>query len=529
MRLAALPLLFAPLLLSPLAHAAALSVCTEASPEGFDVVQYNSLTTTNASADVLMNRLVEFDASSGKVVPSLADSWEVSADGLTYVFKLHPKVKFHRTAYFNPSRELTAEDVKFSFDRMLDPANPWHKVAQSGYPHAQSLQLPALIKKIDALDPLTLRFTLDHADSTFLATLSMGFASIYSVEYADQLLKAGTQDKLNSQPIGTGPFVFGRFQKDASIRYKANPDYFAGKPAVDSLIFAITPDANVRLQKLRRNECQIALSPKPLDVTAALEEPALKVEKTAAFMTAFVAINSQHPPLDKPEVRQAINLAFDKANYLKAVFENTAEPANGPFPPNTWSYAKELPGYAHDPAKARQLLAKAGLKDGFQTTIWTRPSGSLLNPNPSLGAQQLQADLAQVGIQAEIRVIEWGELIRRAKAGEHDLLFMGWAGDNGDPDNFLTPQFTCAAVKSGTNFARYCDPGLDKLITAGKTTTEQGVRSKLYQQAQTQIQQQALWLPLAHPTAFALTRKDVHGYQVSPFGRQDYSKVSLKP
>ncbi|MEW7855771.1 ABC transporter substrate-binding protein [Pseudomonas chlororaphis] len=529
MRLAALPLLFAPLLLSPLAHAAALSVCTEASPEGFDVVQYNSLTTTNASADVLMNRLVEFDASSGKVVPSLADSWEVSADGLTYVFKLHPKVKFHRTAYFNPSRELTAEDVKFSFDRMLDPANPWHKVAQSGYPHAQSLQLPALIKKIDALDPLTVRFTLDHADSTFLATLSMGFASIYSAEYADQLLKTGTQDKLNSQPIGTGPFVFGRFQKDASIRYKANPDYFAGKPAVDSLIFAITPDANVRLQKLRRNECQIALSPKPLDVTAALEEPALKVEKTAAFMTAFVAINSQHPPLDKPEVRQAINLAFDKVNYLKAVFENTAEPANGPFPPNTWSYAKELPGYTHDPAKARQLLAKAGLKDGFQTTIWTRPSGSLLNPNPSLGAQQLQADLAEVGIQAEIRVIEWGELIRRAKAGEHDLLFMGWAGDNGDPDNFLTPQFTCAAVKSGTNFARYCDPGLDKLITAGKTTTEQGVRSKLYQQAQTQIQQQALWLPLAHPTAFALTRKDVHGYQVSPFGRQDYSKVSLKP
>ncbi|QQZ41980.1 ABC transporter substrate-binding protein [Pseudomonas sp. SK3(2021)] len=529
MRLAALPLLFAPLLLSPLAHAATLSVCTEASPEGFDVVQYNSLTTTNASADVLMNRLVDFDASSGKVVPSLADSWEVSADGLTYVFKLHPKVKFHRTAYFNPSRELTAEDVKFSFDRMLDPANPWHKVAQSGYPHAQSLQLPALIKKIDALDPLTVRFTLDHADSTFLATLSMGFASIYSAEYADHLLKAGTQDKLNNQPIGTGPFVFGRFQKDASIRYKANPDYFAGKPAVDSLIFAITPDANVRLQKLRRNECQIALSPKPLDVTAAREEPALKVENTAAFMTAFVAINSQHPPLDKPEVRQAINLAFDKASYLKAVFENTAEPANGPFPPNTWSYAKELPGYAHDPAKARQLLAKAGLKDGFQTTIWTRPSGSLLNPNPSLGAQQLQADLAEIGVQAEIRVIEWGELIRRAKAGEHDLLFMGWSGDNGDPDNFLSPQFTCAAVKSGTNFARYCDPGLDKLITAGKTTTEQGVRSKLYQQAQTQIQQQALWLPLAHPTAFALTRKDVHGYQVSPFGRQDYSKVSLKP
>ncbi|WP_422418214.1 ABC transporter substrate-binding protein [Pseudomonas sp. GZD-222] len=526
MRVATLPLLFAILLGPALAQAAALSVCTEASPEGFDVVQYNSLTTTNASADVLMNRLVEFDAAKGQVVPSLADSWTVSPDGLIYELKLHPEVKFHSTAYFKPSRSLDADDVLFSFQRMLYPAHSWHKIAQSGYPHAQSLQLPSLIKQIEAVDPLTVRFTLDHPDATFLATLSMGFASIYSAEYADQLLKAGTPEKLNSQPIGTGPFVFNRFQKDAVIRYRANPDYFAGKPAVDPLIFAITPDANVRLQKLKRNECQIALSPKPLDIAAASADPALKVEKTEAFMTAFVAINSQHPPLDKPEVRQAINLAFDKASYLKAVFEDTAVAANGPFPPNTWSYAKDLPGYPTDIDKAKALLGKAGLKDGFSTTIWTRPQGSLLNPNPSLGAQLLQADLAKVGIKAEIRVIEWGELIRRAKAGEHDLLFMGWAGDNGDPDNFLSPQFACAAVKSGTNFARYCDQRLDQLISAGRTTTDQSVRSRLYQQAQGLIQQQALWLPLAHPTAAALVRQNVEGYQVSPFGRQDFAKVS---
>ena len=216
----------------------------------------------------------------------------------------------------------------------------------------------------------------------------MGFASIYPAEYADKLLKAGTPEKLNSQPIGTGPFIFSRFQKDAVVRYKANPDYFAGKPAVDNLIFAITPDANVRLQKLHRDECQIALSPKPLDVGEAEKDPALKVEKTAAFMTAFVAINSQHPPLDKPEVRQAINLAFDKGSYLKAVFEGTAEAANGPFPPNTWSYAKELPGYPQDLAKAKALLDRAGLKDGFKTTIWTRPTGVRTSPN--LGAQLLQ-------------------------------------------------------------------------------------------------------------------------------------------
>ncbi len=525
MRLAALPLLFAPLL----CQAATLAVCTEASPDGFDVVQYNALTTTNASADVLMNRLLDYDAAAGSLVPGLAERWEVSADGLQWTFQLRPGVKFQRTEWFTPSRELNADDVLFSFQRMLDPDHPWHTVAASGYPHAQSMQWPALIERIEAPTPLSVRFVLKRPDATFLATLSMGFASIYSAEYAGQLLAAGTPEKLNSQPVGTGPFVLKRFQKDAVIRYSANPDYFAGRPAIDALVFAITPDANVRLQKLRRGECQIALSPKPLDVQAARQEAKLKVSETPAFMTAFVALNSQHPPLDKPQVRQAINLAFDKASYLKAVFENSATPADSPYPPNTWSYASDLPGYAHDPARARALLAEAGLAEGFRTTIWTRPSGSLLNPNPTLGAQLLQADLARVGIQAEIRVIEWGELIRRAKAGEHDLLFMGWAGDNGDPDNFLTPQFACASVESGLNFARYCDPLLDQLITDGKAAGDQAQRSALYRQAQAIIQQQALWLPLAHPGAFALHSERVSGYQVSPFGRQDFSRVRLNP
>jgi ABC-type transport system substrate-binding protein len=521
-------LLFATLLCTPiLAQAATLSVCTEASPEGFDVVQYNSLTTTNASADMLMNRLVEFDAEQGKLLPSLASSWTISDDGLVYDFTLRDDVQFHQSGDFTPSRNLDARDVQFSFQRMLDEQHPWHQIAASGYPHAQSMQWPSLIAKVEALDAHSVRITLNRRDATFLATLSMGFASIYSAEYADKLMAAGNPQKLNSAPVGSGPFVFERFQKDAAVRYRANPDYFAGKPGMDRVIFAITPDSNVRLQKLRRGECQIALSPKPQDVQAIAGDARLKSAQTAAFMTAFVGINSQHPPLDKPQVRQAINLAFDKASYVKAVFEGSAEPASGPYPPNTWSYAGELPGYSHDPEKARALLSEAGLPDGFKTTIWTRPSGSLLNPNPSLGAQLLQADLAKVGIDAEIRVIEWGELIRRAKAGEHDLLFMGWAGDNGDPDNFLTPQFSCASVQSGLNFARYCDEALDKLIADGKANSDQTERSRLYLQAQKIIQEQALWLPLAHPTAFALLSDKVQGYKVSPFGRQDFSRVTF--
>jgi len=524
MRLALLPLLFAPLL----AQAAALVVCTEASPEGFDVVRYNALTTTNASADVLMNRLVEFDAQSDRLQPGLAQSWQISADGLTYDFHLRDGVAFHRTPWFTPSRPLSTEDVLFSFRRMLDPAHPWHATSPSGYPHAQSLQLDELVAKVEAVGPRQVRFILKRPDATFLATLSMGFASIYSAEYAARLLASGTPERLDSQPVGTGPFVLKRYQKDAVVRYTAHPDYFAGRPALDALIFAITPDASVRLQRLRRRECQIALSPKPQDVVAARSDPTLKAVTTPAFMTAFVAFNSQHPPLDRPEVRQAINLAFDKASYLKAVFEDSAQPADGPLPPNVWGYAKGLPSYPHDPALARELLNRAGQPNGFQTTIWTRASGSLLTPNPGLGAQLLQSDLAQIGIRAEIRVIEWGELIRRAKAGEHDLLFMGWAGDNGDPDNFLSPQFACASLRSGLNFARYCDPRLDRLIAEGRRRSDPDERRRLYKEAQQLIHEQALWLPLAHPTAAALTRTNVEGYQANPFGRQDFSQVRIE-
>jgi dipeptide transport system substrate-binding protein len=152
----------------------------------------------------------------------------------------------------------------------------------------------------------------------------------------------------------------------------------------------------------------------------------------------------------------------------------------------------------------------------------------VLNPNPKAGAELLQADLAKIGVKAQVKVIEWGELIREAKQGQHDMLFMGWAGDNGDPDNYLSPLFSCSAVKSGINFARYCDPQLDKLIADGKATPDVAKRTKAYVDAQRIIHDQALWIPLAYPTAAALTRTNVSGYHVSPFGRQNFAGVSVQ-
>jgi dipeptide transport system substrate-binding protein len=515
--------------LPALALAKPLTVCTEASPDGFDVVQYNSLVTTNASADVIFNTLVDYDEGAKKVAPALAEKWDVSADGLTYTFHLRPNVAFQTTDYFKPTRTLNADDVVFTFDRMLDEANPWHKVAgPNGFPHAQSMGLVKLVKTIKKVDDHTVQFELNEPNATFLPMLTMGFASIYSDEYADELLKAGKQADINAKPIGTGPFVLKSYTKDAVIRYDANPSYWGPKPKVDRLIYAITPDPSVRMQKVKANECQIALSPKPSDVLQAKDEKSLAVVQTPAFMTAFVALNTQHKPLDDERVRQAINMAFDRANYLKVVFDNTAAPAVNPYPANTWSYDKDIAAYPYDPAKAKALLAQAGYPNGFSTTIWLRPQGSVLNPKPKAGAELLQADLAKIGVKAEVKVIEWGELIKQAKQGQHDMLFMGWAGDNGDPDNYLTPLFSCNGVKSGINFARYCDPKLDKLIADGRATADQAARAKDYEAAQKIIHDEALWIPLGYPTASAITRNAVKGYKVSAFGRQHFADVSVE-
>lgn len=524
--------LFVVCLLSAAASAApsSLVVCSEASPEGFDIVQYTAAVTADASAETLFDRLIRFVPGSTELEPGLAQSWQVSDDGLSYTLQLRHGVKFHRSKTFTPSRDFNADDVLWSFQRQLDPQHPWHALSPRGFPYFESMALGDLIERIEKLDDHQVRFVLRHPEAPFLADLAMGFASIYSAEYAAQLLAAGTPEKLNSEPIGTGPFIFERYAKDAQIRFRGNPDYWDGAPPMDRLIFAITPDPNVRQQKLKAGDCQIAVYPRPTDIAQLKSEPELKVLELDSLMVAYIALNVRHPPLDDPRVRQAINLAFDKPAYLRAQFgEGNASPAVAPYPPTLWGQDETLAGWPYDPQRARQLLAEAGHADGFRLSIWTRPGGGPTNPNPGIGAQMLQADLAAIGVQAEVRVFEWGELIKRAKNGEHDLVFMGWSGDNGDPDNFLTPNLSCAAAKSGENQAGWCNAEFDALIARARGLNDQAQRAALYRQALGIFTQQAPWLPLAYPKQFAVQRRDVQGFVLSPLGSNNYAKVRYAP
>ena len=506
-----------------------LVVCTEASPEGFDIVQFTTAVSADASAETILNRLADFAPGTTDVEPALAERWDISPDGLEYTFHLRPGVKFHTTDYFKPTRTLNADDVVWSFQRQLDPNHPWHKLSLVGFPYFESMGFKDLLKSVEKVDDLTVKITLNHAESPFLRDVAMPFTSIYSAEYADQLLKSGKTAELNSKPIGTGPFIFVRYNKDAQVRFKANPDYFRGKPPSDVLIFAISTDSNVRLQKLKANECQIALYPKPDDVPSAKADPNLKVAELAAMTTSYTAMNTTHKYMSDARVRHAINIAFDKKGYNESLYgKGNAVDATGPYPPTLLGFSDKLKNPVRDLDKARALLKEAGVPEGTEFTLFTRNGGGPTNPNPMLGAQRMQADLAQIGLKVNIKVMEWGEMLKRAKAGEHDMVSAGWAGDNGDPDNFLTPNLSCDAAKNGENYARWCNKEFQDLIDKARADAEPAERAALYEQALDVFEKDQPWIPMAYPKMFTAMRKNVEGYTQSPLTTNNFATTQVK-
>lgn len=511
------------------ASAKPLVVCTEASPEGFDIVQYTTAVTADASAEAVFNRLVDFKPGTTEIEPALAERWDISDDGLTYTFHLRQGVKFHTTDYFTPTRDFNADDVLWSLRRQLDPNHPWHDKTSAGYPYFESMAFGQLLKSVDKRDAYTVVITLTRPEGPFLRDMAMGFTSIYSAEYGDQLLRTGNTGDLNSKPIGTGPFIFQRYNKDAQVRYKPNPDYFRGKPPSDALIFAIATDNNVRLQKLRAGECQVALYPKPGDVPSIKADPRLKVVETSALVTGYIAMNTQHRYLGDVRVRRALNLAFDRQTHVDQLFgKGNALLAVNPYPPSMIGFNTENRNPPRDLEQARALLEQAGVPEGTVLTLFTRNGGGPTNPNPRLSAEMLQADLAKIGIRLDIRVMEWAEMLRRAKNGEADLVSSGWASDNGDPDNFLTPLLSCDAAKTGENYARWCNSKFQDLITRARAVIDNDERARLYAEALKVYDDDQPWIGMAHPKMFTAMRDNVEGYVISPLTNNNFATTRVK-
>jgi dipeptide transport system substrate-binding protein len=510
------------------ASAKTLVYCSEGSPENF----YPGINTTGTSFDVteqIYDNLVNFERGGTKVVPALAEKWSISKDGLEYTFNLRKGVKWQSSKGFTPSRDFNADDVMFMFERQWKENDPYFKVTSSNHSYFGDMGMPGLLKSVDKVDEYTVKVTLNAPEAPFLANLAMQFAGVQSKEYAIAMLKAGTPEKIDQDPIGTGPFQLVQYQKDAIIRFKAFPQYWAGKAKIDDLIFAITPDASVRWAKLQKGECHVMPYPNPADLDTMRKDSNVTVLEQPGLNIGYLAYNTTKKPFDDVRVRKAINMAMDKKAIVSAVYLSTGVAATNPIPPGQWSYNKAIKDDAFNPAEAKKLLAAAGYPNGFTTDLWAMPVQRPYNPNAKRIAELMQADLAKVGVKAEIKSFEWGEYRKRLQNGEHQMGMMGWTGDNGDPDNFLNTLLGCASAKSnGSNVAKFCYKPFDDLVLKAKTVTNPVERTKLYEKAQVVFKEQAPWFTIAHAVQIAPVRKEVIDYKLSPFAKHTFYGVDIK-
>jgi dipeptide transport system substrate-binding protein len=258
------------------------------------------------------------------------------------------------------------------------------------------------------------------------------------------------------------------------------------------------------------------------------KDPSLTVINQPGLNIAYWSFNTQKPPFDKKEVRQAFSMAIDKASIMRDVYLGAGTAAKNLIPPTLWSYNDKVQDYPFDTAKAKDLLAKAGVKTPLDIDLWYMPVQRPYNPNAKRIAEMMQADLAKIGVNAKLVTYEWGEYRKRMQQGEHITGLLGWTGDNGDPDNFFFLRGCAAARPGGQNLSKWCNKEYDSRLEKARTLTDVKERTKLYSEMQQIEHDDAPDMKVAHSIVYEAMRKGVTGYKQSPFGAHEFNGVDVK-
>ncbi|RDV25116.1 ABC transporter substrate-binding protein [Alteromonas aestuariivivens] len=503
-----------------------LVYCSESNPVNFNPQLDTSGTTADATAHQIYGRLLDFNPDSGRIMPSLASSWMISEDGLTYTFQLRRDVQFHATDYFTPSRNFNAEDVIFSINRWRVPEHPYHQVSGGRYPYFESLGLADNIADVKQLNKYRVQISLNNRDSSFLSNLATDFSVILSAEYAAQMMVAGTPERVDYFPVGTGPFKFESYRKDHFIRYQRHDEFWGNLNTADRLIFDITPKSSLRLAKLITSECDAIAFPAQTELDIIRNRPNLELAEKPGLNIGFWAFNTQRPPFDNPDVRRALAFAIDKNTLLEAVYFDGATRAKTLLPAASWAYQSDADDTAYNPVLARNLLDDAGVEEGFTMTIWAMPVERAYNPNAAKMAELIQRYLANVGIRANIVTYDWTTFRRHLREGLHDSVLIGWSADNGDPDNFYRPLLSCDAIPSGTNRAMWCNEDYDRLLNQALATDDIVKRRAIYQQLNRLLYERLPIVPIAHAYRYQAYRTELQGMTINPYGGVRFGGVS---
>ncbi len=499
----------------PAASAAPLVIAMGADNTGLD-----PMTVMNNESGFIMaaiyNELVEYKPGSTEVGPGLADTWDVSKDGLTYTFHLHPGVMFHDGTPCN------ADAIVAWLDRQLNKANPNYYANKPGVDSYVDFTFHG-VDSYKKVDDRTVRIHMTKPNAEFLNSLAMVWTGVTSPA---AVAKWGPD--YYKHPVGTGPFKFVEWVPNDHVTLEPNMAFWKGKPKLDKLIYRVIPESAVRVMEIKKGTVDVLADVSPADSKILMEDKNIHMMAEPGLMVNGVALPTNTKPFNDVRVRQALNYAVDKETLNKYLYKGLATTMNSPLPPTQWGYDKSLPGYPYNPEKAKQLLAAAGYPNGFNATLYVYPNPRGYNPvgGATLG-QAIQADLKKVGVNLTLQQLEWGAYLAKVRTREFsDMCLTGWSGDNGDPDNFIGALWDTSQIPSG-NMSHFSNPAFDALVAKAVAEPNYKNRLVLYDQAQKMLMDQAPWIFVNYATNLRAHSVKVQGMVLNPTSMFfDMDKVS---
>jgi peptide/nickel transport system substrate-binding protein len=469
----------------------------------------------------IFDSLVELDDKLN-VKPLLAESWDVSRDGLTYTFKLKKGVKWH------DGKPFTARDVAFTFYSVLDPkVTTPHRAyfdALAGFPELTNKDHPRkpeelAVKPVEVVDDHTVRFRLRYPSGSLLAVLTNPRAGIVP----EHVLKGQDLNtaEFNRKPIGTGPFKFVEWRRGERIVLEANDQYHAGRPALDRLIYKVIPDAVVLLQELRAGGVDFVDRPPLQEVARLKQTPGLKVLTTDNTSYTYFGYRQDLPPFDDVRVRRAFYHAIDVPTIVKEVLQGYAAIATGQFAPSSWAFDPSVKPYAYDPNRAKALLSEAGWKpgpDGILVKDGKRLSFSVRHDQASQTVKDaaviIQEYMKKVGVEARLEPLDWPTFVKKLFASEFEAIVVGWTNHH-DPDPFGYTIWHSSQWK-GRNFAHYKNPKADEALEAARRTANQAERKRHYAEFSRVLMEDAPYVFLYFEQQVYVTRQPYEGFVPIP-------------
>ncbi|MEA2523365.1 MAG: peptide/nickel transport system substrate-binding protein [Thermomicrobiales bacterium] len=495
-----------------------LIVGTETDIEGFDPGHAGALATTRVISNVIEG-LVKYSPGTVDLEPLLAtevpslENGGISADGLSYTFKLRQGVTFHDGTPFN------AEAVKTSYQRLYDKSFAhYDKTNTSGF-------FLAGLTTVDVVDEYTVKFTLGAPNSAFMELSNI---------YAGRVLSPkGIQEVAAAQwaegDYGTGPFTVKSWEKGVKVELERNENYWGTKPALKTLIFRPIPEPTARVSALLNGEVDMIVVVPPDSIEQVKADANLTYEQGPSLHYWFIQLNTKAKPFDDVRVRQAVNYAVDKEGLANDILQGSAVPATQPMPAANWSYNPDVAGYPYDAEKAKSLLAEAGLADGFKTKMIIPQSGSGMIIPVQMN-EYIQGNLADVGIDVEIQSFEWVSYLGIWAKGLTEEITMGnqsiMASDPYVANFLLSGGFTPA--DGGWNIGYYANPDVDKLLSDALAIADKEQRKQLYYQAWAKITEDAPWIFVVNDLQPMAFKTKVKGYVTNPAYVIDFTTISIE-